>query len=104
VINNNHYSSGLIAWSPMAKTVSEGDLVDEGWDIVWLGDSYPDTVAYWKLDIERDLPVHGNINPYPKVIELLKAQAKGAQALCARAEAAQLNLQGCPLTMTMEQY
>lgn len=104
VINNNHYSSGLIAWSPSAKTVSEGDLVDEAWDIVWLGNSYPDTVAYWKLDIERDLPVHGNITTYPKVIEHLKRQAKGAEALCDRAEKAQLNLQGCPLTMTMEKY
>jgi hypothetical protein len=104
VINNNHYSSGLIAWSPAAKTISEGDLVDEVWDIVWLGNSYPDTVRYWKLDVERDLPVHGNINPYPAVIELLKKQAKGAEVLCARAEAAQLNLQGCPLTMAMEKY
>jgi hypothetical protein len=104
VINNNHYANGLIAWSPTAKTVSEGDLVDEGWDIVWLGDSYPDTVAYWKLDIQRDLPVHGNITDWPKVIELLKKQAKGAQALCERGEKAGLNVQGCPLTMTMDKY
>ena len=104
VVNNNHYASGLIAWSPSAKTVSEGDLVDEGWDIVWLGNSYMDTVNYWKLDIERDLAVHGNINPYSVVVALLKKQAKGAEALCARAEAAGLNLQGCPLSMTLDQY
>lgn len=104
VVNNNHYAAGLIAWSPSAKTVSEGDLVDEGWDIVWLGNSYMDTVAYWKLDVQRDLAVHGNINPYPAVVALLKKQAKAAEALCARADAATLNLQGCPLTMTLEKY
>ena len=104
VVNNNHYAAGLIAWSPSAKTVSEGDLVDEGWDIVWLGNSYMDTVAHLKLDVQRDLPVHGNINPYPAVVEILKKQAKGAEALCARADAAALNLQGCPLSMTLEKY
>jgi hypothetical protein len=56
------------------------------------------------LEVERDLPVHGNINPYPTVIELLKKQTKGAEALCARVETAQLNLKGCPPTMTMEKY
>jgi hypothetical protein len=104
VVNFNHFSDGLIAWSPAARTVSEGDLIDEGWDIVWWGNTYPDTVSYWKLDVERDLPVHGNINPYATVIDLLKKQTKSAEALCARAEAAGLNLQGCPLTMTMEKY
>jgi hypothetical protein len=104
VINNNHYANGLIAWSRSPKPSPRATLWMRGWDIVWFGNSYPNTVGHWKLDIERDLPVHGNIRPYTTVIELLKKQTRGAEVLCARVETAQFNLHGCPSTMTMEKY
>jgi hypothetical protein len=103
-INNNHYANGVIAWSPAIKAVSQGDMVDEGWDLVWNGNSYMDTVAYWKLPIELDLAVHGNINKFPDVVVILKRISNNAKALCARADAAVLNVQGCPITMTLDQY
>ena len=83
---------------PVAKAVAQGDLVDEGWDIVWWGNSYPDSVKHWNIDVEQDLAVHGNINPYAKSLELLRKQAANAKAFCDKAEKENYTVQGCPAT------
>ncbi len=100
VVNNSHFASGLFAYVARDKLVSQGDLVDEGWDIVWWGNSYPDSVKYWKLAVEKDLPVHGNIHTYTEVLGQLKQQIANAVKLCADVKAAQLSMQGCPVTNT----
>jgi len=97
VIANNHMPLGVMAYVPRDRLVAEGDLVDEGWDIVFWGNSYPDTVKYWNLQVDKDLPVHGNIHTYPEVIDYLKKQTANAQKLCDRVEAAGLSMQGCPV-------
>jgi hypothetical protein len=99
-INNSHMANGIFAYIPSAKAVAEGDLVDEGWDIVFWGNSYPDSVNYWKVDVERDLPVHGNLHTYAEVIGLLKRQIQNAQDLCAHVEQSHLAMQGCPVNNT----
>jgi len=100
VIANNHMPLGVMAYVPRDRLVAEGDLVDEGWDIVFWGNSYPDTVKYWNLQVEKDLPVHGNIHTYPEVIDFLKKQTANAQKLCDKVEAAGLSMQGCPVRQT----
>jgi Metallo-beta-lactamase superfamily len=100
VISNSHMADGIFAYAPVARVVAEGDLVDEGWDIVWWGNSYPDSVNYWKLQVEKDLPVHGNIHTYTEVLELLKKQTKNALDLCDHVEKSHLALQGCPVRNT----
>jgi glyoxylase-like metal-dependent hydrolase (beta-lactamase superfamily II) len=100
VIANSHMADGIFAYAPSARVVAEGDLVDEGWDIVWWGNSYPDSVNYWKLQVDKDLPVHGNIHTYPEVLELLKKQTKNAQDLCDHVEKSHLAMQGCPVRNT----
>jgi Metallo-beta-lactamase superfamily len=100
VVNNSHYAQGLLAYAPRDKLVAEGDLVDEGWDLVWWGNSYGDSVKYWKLDVAKDLPVHGNIHTYAEVDALLRQQTANAVKLCADADAAHLSVQGCPVSNT----
>ncbi|GFE87687.1 MBL fold metallo-hydrolase [Steroidobacter agaridevorans] len=104
VIGNSHFADGLIAYVARDRLVAEGDLVDEGWNLVWWGNSYPDTVNFWKLEVEWDLPVHGNIHTYSEVIAMLKKQTHGAELLCARARGAELSVQGCPVSNTLDQY
>jgi hypothetical protein len=101
VVNNSHFAQGLFAYEPRDRLVSEGDLVDEGWDLVWWGNSYADTVKYWKISVDRDLPVHGNIHTYAEVLGLLKQQVAGAQKLCADVAEAHLSMQGCPVSNTL---
>jgi glyoxylase-like metal-dependent hydrolase (beta-lactamase superfamily II) len=100
VMRNNHMPDGVIAYIPAAKAVAEGDLVDEGWDIVWWGDSYDATVKHWNLDVQTDLPVHGNMHTYEEVLQLLRKQIQNTQELCSHAESSHLALQGCPVVNT----
>jgi glyoxylase-like metal-dependent hydrolase (beta-lactamase superfamily II) len=100
VMSNSHMANGVLAYVPRDRLVAEGDLVDEGWDIVWWGNSYPDTVKHWKLDVETDLPVHGNMHSYKDVLQLLQKQTRNAQDLCASVEKAGLSMQGCPVANT----
>jgi hypothetical protein len=98
VINNSHMANAVLAYAPSAKTVSQGDLVDENWDLVYWGNSYPETVAYWKLDVERDLAVHGKINTYQDAIGHLRRQAANVKTFCDAAAAARFSVPGCPIT------
>jgi hypothetical protein len=98
VLNNSHMSNALMAWAPSARTISQGDLVDENWDIVWWGNSYPESVRFWNLDVQRDLAVHGNINTWEAALGHLRRQAANATALCGKAAAAGFSMQGCPAT------
>jgi hypothetical protein len=98
VINNSHMADAVIAYAPSAKTVSQGDLVDENWDLVYWGNSYPDTVNFWKLDVDRDLAVHGKINTYQDALGHLRRQAANAKAFCDKAREANFSVPGCPVT------
>jgi glyoxylase-like metal-dependent hydrolase (beta-lactamase superfamily II) len=97
-MNNSHMANAVIAYAPSAKTVSQGDMVDENWDLVFWGNSYPETVNFWKLDVERDLAVHGKINTYQDALGHLRRQANNVKTFCDRAVAANLSIPGCPVT------
>ena len=99
-ISNSHMASAVIAWAPEARVIAEGDMVDENWDLVWWGNSYPATVEYWNLDVERDLPVHGDINTYEDVLTLLREQTANAEALCRHVAESGLAMVGCPVSNT----
>lgn len=99
-INNSHMANGIFAYVPGAKIVAQGDLVDEGWDIVWWGNSYPDSVKFWGLEVEKDLAVHGSIHTYTEAIDFLRKQTKNAQELCDHVERSHLAMQGCPVSNT----
>ena len=97
-INNSHMANAVAAYAPAAKTLSQGDLVDENWDLVYWGNSYPETVKFWNLDVERDLAVHGKINSYTDAINHLRRQANNAKAFCETAAAQNFQVPGCPAT------
>ncbi|HEX4025548.1 MAG TPA: MBL fold metallo-hydrolase [Steroidobacteraceae bacterium] len=104
LVDNNHMADALVAYVPSAHTLSEGDLIDDTWDASWWGNSYPDTVKYWHLQVNEDLPVHGRMHSYADVIALMKKQTAGAEALCAKAQRDGFALPGCPVANTMDQY
>ena len=87
-ISNSHMANALFAHVPGLNLVSQGDFTDETWEQSFWANTYPASVAYWKLKVDRDLSVHGSIHTYAEVLDQLRAQVKGAQALCAKAEAA----------------
>jgi hypothetical protein len=61
-----------------------------------------DNVRYRKLQVDRDVPVHGRILPLADVEAGIAAQIKNAQALCASVAGAGLSMRGCPVKTTVD--
>jgi glyoxylase-like metal-dependent hydrolase (beta-lactamase superfamily II) len=97
VISNNHMAHGLMAYLPEQRLLIQGDLFDVGWEVYFWGNTYDDNVTYRKLDVERDVPIHGRVLPIAEVHAKLAEQTRNAEQLCARVESAGLSMPGCPL-------
>ncbi|HSC17125.1 MAG TPA: MBL fold metallo-hydrolase, partial [Gammaproteobacteria bacterium] len=97
VVSNNHMAHGLLAYVPEHRLLIQGDLFDMNWEVYFWGNTYDDNVAYRKLEVERDVPIHGRVLPIAEVRAKLAEQARNAEQLCARVETAGLSMPGCPL-------
>ena len=97
VVSNNHMAHGLMAYLPEQRLLIQGDLFDVGWEVYFWGNTYDDNVAYRKLDVERDVPIHGRVLPIAEVHAKLAEQTRNAEQLCAKVESAGLSMPGCPL-------
>jgi glyoxylase-like metal-dependent hydrolase (beta-lactamase superfamily II) len=97
VVSNNHMAHGLLAYVPEHRLLIQGDLFDLNWEVYFWGNTYEDNVAYRKLDVERDVPIHGRVLPIAEVRAKLVEQTRNAEQLCARVESAGLSMPGCPL-------
>ena len=97
VVSNNHMAHGLMAYVPEHRLLIQGDLFDLNWEVYFWGNTYEDNVAYRKLDVERDVPIHGRVLPLAEVRAKLAEQTRNAEQLCARVETAGLSMPGCPL-------
>jgi glyoxylase-like metal-dependent hydrolase (beta-lactamase superfamily II) len=103
VLNNSHMANAILAYVPSAKVVAEADLLDEIWELNYWANSYPETVKFWGLDVATDLPVHagqGHINTWQDVLNHLHRQVNNVKQLCAKADAANFSLPGCPDSIT----
>ena len=97
VVSNNHMAHGLLAYVPEHRLLIQGDLFDLNWEVYFWGNTYDDNVAHRKLDVERDVPIHGRVLPVAEVRAKLAEQTRNAEQLCARVESAGLSMPGCPL-------
>jgi glyoxylase-like metal-dependent hydrolase (beta-lactamase superfamily II) len=102
VIANSHMADGLMVYVPRDRLLVQGDLFDISWDVYWWGSSYMDNVQYRKLQVERDVPVHGRILPFAEVQQAIAKQIASAQALCKSVETAGLSMRGCPVKTTVD--
>ncbi len=101
VIGNNHMADAVLAHVPASSLLVEGDLTTQNWDYQWWGGSYMDNIDYRKLKVVTNLAVHAQ-QPVPiaDILSAIEKQVRGAQELCARAEAAQFFQPGCPVQYT----
>jgi glyoxylase-like metal-dependent hydrolase (beta-lactamase superfamily II) len=97
VVSNGHMAHGLLAYVPEHKLLIQGDLFDMNWEVYFWGNTYDDNVAHRRLDVERDVPIHGRVLPIAEVRAKLLEQKGNAERLCARVESAGLSMPGCPL-------
>jgi len=97
MVSNAHMAHGLMAWVPASRLLIQGDLFDLNWQTYFWGNTYQDNVDYRNLDVERDVPIHGNVLPIADVQRLIAEQTANARALCADVASAGLSMPGCPL-------
>jgi glyoxylase-like metal-dependent hydrolase (beta-lactamase superfamily II) len=97
IIANGHMAHGLLAYIPDYRLLIQGDLFDMNWQIYFWGDTYEANLTYRDIEIERDVPVHGRVQPISEVRRLIAEQIATARALCTDVEAAGLSMPGCPL-------
>jgi glyoxylase-like metal-dependent hydrolase (beta-lactamase superfamily II) len=102
VVANSHMADGLMVHVPRDRLLVQGDLFDVSWEVYWWGSSYADNVAYRKLEVERDVPVHGRILPFAEVRQHIATQIKNAQDFCAAAAVANFPMRGCPVKTTVD--
>jgi glyoxylase-like metal-dependent hydrolase (beta-lactamase superfamily II) len=97
VVQHNHMADAVFVHVPRDKLLVQGDMFDVDWTAMWWGDNYMANVRHRNIEVERDVPVHGVILSRQEVITTIQKQIEGAEALCARAESAGLNMQACPV-------
>ena len=77
VKDNSHSDTLLMGWVPRDHILVQADLYDSGWLKYPWADNLKENVALRKLQVEKDVPIHGNIESYADV---LKRMAEAEEA------------------------
>jgi glyoxylase-like metal-dependent hydrolase (beta-lactamase superfamily II) len=94
VIGFDHMAEGLIAHVPGDRLLVEADLANPAWEAFMWGDFYTDNVALRGIAVDKDVPVHGRVTPYPQMVAKLKEMQEKARQFCRGVEGQFLN--ACP--------
>jgi glyoxylase-like metal-dependent hydrolase (beta-lactamase superfamily II) len=94
VIGFDHMAEGLFAHVPGDRLLIEGDLINPSWEAFMWGDLYTDNVALRGIAVDKDVPVHGRVAPYPLLVAKLKEMQEKARQFCRGVEGQFLN--ACP--------
>ena len=97
VVSNSHMAEALFAYVPKDRLLVEGDFFDVGWELYWWQKTYADNIAYRKLDVASDVPVHGRVVPIAQALQDIDRMTTAAEAVCARTQAAGVFTPGCPV-------
>ena len=96
VIANNHMADALFAYVPEHKMIIEGDIATAAEDLQWWGDSWLDNIAYRKIEVERNVPVHMTPMTRDEVIKMVNGGIQRVKEFCAQHVAKGDYFPGCP--------
>ncbi len=82
IIGNEHMAEALMAWVPRDRLLIEGDLFDYTWQNYPWTTNYADNVRLRKLDVEKDVPVHGVVMPWKEVEQQIEMKTETTRQLC----------------------
>ena len=97
VISNSHMAEGLFAYVPKDRLLVEGDFFDVGWELYWWQKTYADNIAYRRLAVDTDVPVHGRVVPIAQAMQDIQRMTKAAEDVCLRTQTAGVFMPGCPV-------
>jgi hypothetical protein len=79
VKDNSHSDTLLMGWVPRDHILVQADLYDSGWLRYPWADNLKKNVALRSLKVEKDVPIHGNIESWADVLKRMDAQEKEKQ-------------------------
>jgi hypothetical protein len=97
VVSNSHMAEALFAHVPKDRLLVEGDFFDVSWELYWWQKTYADNIAYRKLEVDTDVPVHGRVVPIAQAMQDIQRMTKAAEDVCTRTRAAGVFTPGCPV-------
>jgi flavorubredoxin len=74
VKNNPREGTNLFAYVPRDRMLVQADLYDSGWQQHPWGDNLPYNLSLHKLQVDRDVPVHGAIQTYADVLKTIASK------------------------------
>ena len=101
--DNIHMADALFAYAPQYRLIAEADIATAAYDYQWWPDNYLDLIGHYKLDVERDSPVHSVSPDHPgvmtqaQVLEMIAGGVKRVRDLCADRLAKGFFFTGCPV-------
>jgi glyoxylase-like metal-dependent hydrolase (beta-lactamase superfamily II) len=96
VIANNHMADAVLAYIPEHKAMIEGDIATAAEDLQWWGDSWLDNIAYRKIDVQLNVPVHMDVMTREQVLKMVAPGIQRVKEFCAQHLAKGNYFQGCP--------
>jgi len=79
VKNNPREGTNLFAYVPRDRILVQADLYDSGWQRHPWGDNLPYNLALHNLKVDKDVPVHGEIQTYADVLKTIASKKEAAE-------------------------
>jgi len=74
VKDNSHADTLLMGWVPREHILVQADLYDSGWLRFPWADNLKKNVEMRKLSVEKDVPVHGNVEAWADVLKTMQSR------------------------------
>jgi hypothetical protein len=74
LLDNPREGTNLFAYVPRERILVQADLYDASWQQHLWGENVLTNLAQRKLKIDRDVPVHGVIEPFDQMVKTIKAK------------------------------
>lgn len=74
LLDNDREGTNLFAYVPKQRLLVQADLYDNTWDRHLWGANVLQNIERRTLKVDRDIPVHGAMEPFAKMVETIKAK------------------------------
>ena len=74
LLDNPREGTNLFGYVPKERLLVQADLYDNTWDRHLWGQNVLANIERRKLKVDRDIPVHGAMEPFAKMVENIKAK------------------------------
>jgi hypothetical protein len=74
LLDNPREGTNLFAYVPRDRILVQADLYDAAWQQHLWGENALKNIADRKLRVERDVPIHGVIEPFAQMVQTIKAK------------------------------